>query len=116
MVPIALMKLAEKEFPRLARDPVTRDQVWDVLEQVNSESTCADKPAAVRSELARLAGNGLNEQETAMIHAGRRIEAIKMFRARTGADLYTAKKMLDRYLEASGLVKHCPTCGQETRR
>ena len=116
MVPIALMQLAEAEFPRLARDPVTRDHVWDVLEQVNSEAACADKPAAVRSELARLAGNGLNEQETAKIHAGQRIEAIKLFRARTGADLYTAKKTLDRYLEASGLVKRCPTCGQDTGR
>ena len=116
MVPIALMQLAEQEFPRLARDPVIRDQVWDVLEQVNSEAACADKPAAVRCELARLAKGNLNDEETAMIHAGRRIEAIKVFRARTGADLYTAKTTLDRYLEASGLVKRCPTCGQETRR
>jgi len=71
MVPIALMKLAEEEFPRLARDPVTRDQVWDVLEQVNAESACADKPAAVRSELAQLAGKALKRCPTCGQESGK---------------------------------------------
>ena len=69
MVPIALMQLAEDEFPCLTRNPNYRDKVWDVLTLVNSQTTCADRISAVRSELSRLAANLSKSHRGAEVHA-----------------------------------------------
>ena len=76
------------EIDRL-RDQVKRQAA--TIEQLRAQLSAAGVTPAADAY-------GVSEEERSLVAQGRRIEAIKVYRERTGCDLVTAKKAIDSVL------------------